>query len=122
MPRTSTSPDPDTSPPPDLMLERLIGLAHAARRLPPGREDKPVSPSTIWRWVVEGVRLSDGSRLRLEAVRIGGRWVTSVEALSRFASRQTPGFPSTPSPEARVSAGRCSDDALVSKALGRRGI
>src|SRR4051794_41100940 len=73
----------------DMLSEKLLSLAQAARRLPPLRADRPVSPATIWRWVAAGVRLSDGSTLRLEAVRIGGRWVTSVEAMARFAERQT---------------------------------
>jgi hypothetical protein len=34
--------------------------------------------------------MSDGKRVRLEAVRLGGRWLTSVQAIERFIDRQTP--------------------------------
>jgi hypothetical protein len=67
-----------------------LSLSQAARRFPPFRETKPIAPSTIFRWIAEGVRLPNGSRVRLEAVRLGGRWLTSVPAIERFIARQTP--------------------------------
>jgi hypothetical protein len=36
-----------------------------------------------------GVRLASGAVVRLEAIRMGGRWLTSREALQRFANAQT---------------------------------
>jgi hypothetical protein len=76
----------------DTTKETLTSFSQAARRLPPFREGRPVSASTLFRWATKGVRLSDGSTLRLEAIRIGGRWLTSTEALDRFVRRQTPDF------------------------------
>jgi hypothetical protein len=67
-----------------------LSLTQAARRFPPFREDKSVAPSTVFRWLYDGIRMPDGSRLRLEAVRLGGRWLTSGPAIERFISRQTP--------------------------------
>jgi hypothetical protein len=67
-----------------------LSLGQAARCFPPYRESKPVNPSTIFRWITTGVRLQDGSRLRLEARRVGGRWLTSREAVQRFIDAQTP--------------------------------
>jgi hypothetical protein len=96
----------------DLRHETLMGLAQAARRLPSGRSDRPVSPSTVFRWVHDGVKLPDGKIVRLEAIRLGGRWLTSVEALERFAVAQTPrldetseppGLPRSPSVRRRAS-------------------
>ena len=78
-----------TVPAPSLLNESIVSMAQAARRLPPFRSDRPVSPTTIWRWLTVGVRLPDGTKLKLEGLRLGGRWVTSVEALTRFAQRQT---------------------------------
>ena len=75
----------------DLRNETTISLTQAARLLPPGRRGRPVTLSCILRWVLDGVRLASGERVRLEATRMGGRWLTSVEALQRFADRQTPG-------------------------------
>jgi len=74
----------------DLRNETPISLAQAARLLPPGRRGRPVTISCLLRWVLDGVRLPSGERVRLEASRLGGRWLTSVEALQRFADRQTP--------------------------------
>jgi hypothetical protein len=40
--------------------------------------------------MLTGVRVQSGERVRLEAVRLGGRWVTSSAALERFIAAQTP--------------------------------
>jgi hypothetical protein len=73
-----------------LFSEKLMNLYEAARRLPPGRGGSPVSFSCVYRWVKKGAPGPDGSRVRLEAVRVGGRWITSEEALQRFSLRLTP--------------------------------
>jgi hypothetical protein len=65
----------------DLKVERGISVPQAARSIPPTRLDKPVHPSTIVRWILHGVR-----GVRLEAVRVGGRWVTTHEAIERFSA------------------------------------
>jgi hypothetical protein len=70
--------------------ESILSLAAAARMLPPGRRGRPVSLSCILRWIVDGVKLRSGETVRLEGFRLGGRWLTSIEALERFAARQTP--------------------------------
>lgn len=69
--------------------EQLLTLADIARRLPPSHTGRQVNPTTVWRWATRGVKLPDRSVLRLEALRIGGRYVTSAEALDRFIARQT---------------------------------
>lgn len=69
----------------NLNSEQLLSFGQAARRLPPFRADRPVSPVTLWRWATRGVRRDDGTRVLLEAVRLGERWITSAEALQRFA-------------------------------------
>src|SRR5215831_15466946 len=75
---------------PTLIDEQLLSLPQAARRLPPGRRGRPVTLSCLLRWILSGVPSPDGQRVRLEAVRLGGRWLTSVEALGRFAAALTP--------------------------------
>src|SRR5262245_61514796 len=75
----------------DLTRERTLGLAEAARRIPPTRNGVPVHPSTLTRWILAGAAAPDGRRVRLEAVRLGGRWVTSEEAIYRFALALTAG-------------------------------
>ncbi len=71
-------------PAPSLLTPTYIGLAKAARMLPPLRGDAPVSPTTIWRWKAHGVRGPGGCTIRLRTYRVGGRTVTSVEALQEF--------------------------------------
>src|SRR5262245_33527542 len=80
----------------DLRTETPLSLAQAARMLPPGRRGRPVTLSCILRWVMDGVRLPTGDTVRLEAIRMGGRWLTSVEALERFAAGQTPRLGDSP--------------------------
>jgi hypothetical protein len=95
----------------DLRNEKTLNLTAAARMLPPGRRGRPVSLSCVLRWVLDGVRLRSGDIVRLEAVRLGGRWITSVEALERFADRLTPRLsdasvsaPPTPGQRRRAAA------------------
>jgi hypothetical protein len=68
----------------DLRTENLISLVQAARLIPPGRNGKATHISTLMRWINPGAR-----GVRLEAVRLGGRWLTSAAALQRFADRLT---------------------------------
>lgn len=73
----------------DIQSENLISLSAAARLLPPNRGQRPVDPSCVLRWITDGVKVG-GKIVRLEAIRLGGRWLTSAEALQRFAEAQTP--------------------------------
>jgi hypothetical protein len=68
----------------DLKTETPLSLAQAAKLIPPTRQDKPVHVSTLVRWILHGVR-----GVQLEAVRVGGRWITSREALERFSAALT---------------------------------
>jgi hypothetical protein len=79
----------------DLRNEEPITLAAAARLFPPTRQGRPISLSAIFRWISDGIKGPDGKRIRLEATRVGGRWLTSVAALERFALAQTPQFGGT---------------------------
>jgi hypothetical protein len=111
-------------------VSRAFGPAPAARKVPPFRYETgpdgqpkpiPTHPSTIVRWITKGVKVKgEGGKariVRLEAVRLGGRWLTDDEALARFAERLTPTFsgddaPSR-SPSSRSRAAEAADRALV---------
>jgi hypothetical protein len=81
----------------EVLAGQGLSLCQAARRFPPARRDRPVSPSCVWRWMREGVRLPSGERLRLEGCRVSGRWLTSEPALMRFlAAQQTGDTTATP--------------------------
>lgn len=64
----------------DIQNEKLLSIFEVTRLVPPTRPGRPTHPSTVIRWIHRGVR-----GRRLEAVRIGGNWFTTVEALARFA-------------------------------------
>jgi hypothetical protein len=99
-----------------------LSLSKAARCFPSFREDKPVAASTVFRWIFAGVRLPDGSRVRLEAVRLGGRWLTSREAIQRFMEAQTPTFGDSAAPKPRTTKQRESAADRAGKELTAIGI
>jgi hypothetical protein len=74
----------------DLTTEDAITLAAACRLVPPARNGRKTHISTLVRWIAQGVKAPDGTLVRLEAARLGGRWVTSRTALQRFAEALTP--------------------------------
>ncbi len=76
----------------NILDEKPFPLRQAAGLIPPSHTNKPVSLSCLIRWVVTGVKGPNGSRVRLEAVRFGGRWLTSSPALERFVAALTPNF------------------------------
>ena len=82
--------DPDT--------ETIITLGEACRLVPP----RGISTACMARWIVTGVRGAV-----LETIRIGGRRLTSREALSRFFAAQnatgTPAPQFTPSQRQRMA-------------------
>lgn len=59
--------------------ERPIDLATAARSFTLGERLAPLSVPTLLRWIIHGKR-----GVKLEAVRIRGRWHTSIAAMTRF--------------------------------------
>ena len=73
----------------DLLTETPVSLREAANILPRGRSGRPVHLSCILRWILVGAKGPDGQRVRLEGLRIGGRWITSREALQRFGEALT---------------------------------
>jgi hypothetical protein len=69
--------------------DRLLGesnllVQNLAKSLPHGRGSRSIHPGTLRRWIHKGVR-----GVRLEAVRLGGRWMTSYEAVERFMAALT---------------------------------
>ncbi len=104
-----------------LLAETLIGLCDAARRLPPGRGGRPVSFSCVLRWIKDGVPGPDGRRIKLEGVRVGGRWLTSVEAIARWADLLTP-RDDEPAHAIRTVAQRTKAAARADKELEQAGI
>jgi hypothetical protein len=111
---------------PDVVSEITSGhgrnLNQAARLFPPYREERRVNASTIFRWIVEGVRRPDGTRLRLEGARVGGRWLTSTHAIERFIRAQTPHLDAAERPRERTQKQREKAAERAGKQLERIGI
>jgi len=62
-----------------LLNEECFSFSAIAKRLPKINGNK-IHPSAIWRWARKGVK-----GVRLETRRLGGRFVTSMEAIERFS-------------------------------------
>ncbi len=63
----------------DVRTEQLVTLSQLVKKLPPHRNERPVHPATAHRWRKPGLR-----GVRLECIRIGGVWHTSMEAFQRL--------------------------------------
>ena len=62
-----------------LLEEKVVSFTEAAKALPVINGRK-IHPSALWRWARKGVK-----GVRLETRRLGGRFVTSMEAIERFS-------------------------------------
>src|SRR5229473_3410516 len=102
------------SPPPAVAAEVANGdvltCPQLARRGPSTRQGKPLHPSTVLRWILDGVKTADGRRVKLEACRCGGRWVTSAAAFQRFVEAQTPLLEANPAPRTPTTTERARRD------------
>jgi hypothetical protein len=107
----------------DLTSETPIPLKDACRLVPPARSGKRTHLSTLLRWIQHGARGPSGERVRLEAVRLGGRWLTSREALQRFAAALTPPTDTVPpAPASRTPSARAKAADRAGQALEQAGI
>jgi hypothetical protein len=97
-------------------------LARAARRVPRTRQNRPVTPSCLVRWITIGVIGPGGERIRLEAARLAGRWVTTPGAIGRFVAAQTPRHDSEPASAPRTPSQRRRASERAAQELGRIGI
>jgi hypothetical protein len=100
----------------DLSAETALSLADIPKRLPRGRRGRPVHLSTPLRWILQGAKGPNGEVVRLEAVRLGGRWITTIEALNRFTRRLTPDLEA-----AAKRSGRARPPAARRRAADRAG-
>lgn len=103
-----------TSDSPEVLIEIQNGdglsLSAAGRLFPAARGNGPgVDASTVFRWARKGSKAADGRLVHLESVRVGGRWLTSRQAVTRFvAALSTPASDSTPLPRSPSARSRHS--------------
>ena len=100
-----------------------LSLSAAGRLFPAHRGDGTVDPSTVFRWVTKGARAADRRAVRLEAVRVGGRWLTSKGAITRFVALLTTTDSAVPAslPAARSTTTRRKSSERAARELQRRG-
>lgn len=92
-----------------LLGETLLTLTEVARRLPsPRGNGKRMHYTAILRRIVRGTRnVFTGRVVKLEAIRDGGRYLTSEEALARYHAALSPppaARPMTPKQRAKRTA------------------
>jgi hypothetical protein len=98
-----------------ILGENRIGLAEAGRR--GGRSTR--------RRCSAGPRAADGTRVKLEAIRVGSRLITSREAVARFVARLSAAPGAAPAPrspaERRKAAEKAGEelDTLLGTAGGK---
>lgn len=101
-----------------------LSLAAAGRLFPGHRGSKSVDPSTVFRWATKGTRTPGGQVVKLEAVRVGGRWLTSRGAVVRFVAALTDAATPTsdtppPSPRTPAARSRAAGKAVATlRAMG----
>jgi hypothetical protein len=80
--------------------------AQIGRKCPENRPGVSVSPTTVVRWITEGVRLRAGGRLKLPATRYPGGWRIAEEDFAQFIAMLTSDRTGsvTPPPGAEVRA------------------
>ena len=107
----------------DLTTESTFPLAAATKWVHPARQGRRTHVSTLLRRILTGATAPDGSRVRLEAVRLGGRWMTSRQALQRFCERLTPRLDGQDAPPAlRTESRRRRADERAAGELDRLGL
>ena len=105
----------------DLAVEQGIPAHQATRLFPSYREGTPTHVSRVIRAIVRGSLARDGTRVRLEAVRIGGQWVTSAEAVQRWSERLA-ADPTTPAAPPRTPTARRKAIDAADRELERMGV
>ena len=95
----------------DTRLEELLSLADLCSFVPPARGGKKCHLSTVLRWVLRGARAIDGNFVKLEAIRLGNRWMSSRAALQRFCEALTGCQAATQTPRSAGKRRRASEKA-----------
>jgi len=106
----------ETTLPSRILAEARLSLNHIV-----GRNSKYINKVTAWRWVTKGLLAPDGRIVRLEAVKLGSGWITSIEALERFSAALTPALQTEAKPMPRTPAKRHRGCETAAAELIRRG-
>ncbi len=96
-----------------LMTEGLISMSEAAKMFGSCRNGAPTHPSTVGRMFLKGDLLPDGTRLKLEHVRVANRLMTSRQAVLRHIAALTAAYAAAPvvAPRSPAQRRRASEAA-----------
>jgi hypothetical protein len=97
--------------------EGLIGMSAAAKVYGEARTGKAPHASTPTRHALNGHRLRNGRVLKLEAIRIAGRLMTTRQAVLRFFAAQNLEDDTIPTPDPLSAAKRNRQHAVASAEL-----
>jgi hypothetical protein len=81
-----------------IMSEGPQGLAALAKQYPCHRRAGSLTPQALWRWATRGIKTPDGRTVRLEVIKLAGRYLSSAKAVERFITSQSEGIPPIPLP------------------------
>lgn len=105
-----------------ILDEGPLGMAAAAALLGSFRGGRPCHPSTVVRWCLHGIKLSDGRFLKLEYIRMTDRLVTSKPALLRFLAAQQDNAVSETAAQPRTPAQRKRAADAAAEELAELGV
>jgi hypothetical protein len=94
-----------------ILAEGALGMSAIARLCGTFRGGAATHPSTPTRWATQGVRLADGRVVKLEAVKLNGRLISSKPALIRFIQAQQTTPPNDTPPRSPAAVSRASKAA-----------
>jgi len=66
-----------------------LSLSGVGRTIPGHRGKPTMNPRSVLRWVRDGTITPSGRRVKLEACRVGNRWLTSNSAVARYVQALT---------------------------------
>jgi hypothetical protein len=81
---------PAADPSESFLGEDILTVSQAASIFPGHRKNSKMHPSAVARFISAGTRRTDGAVVRLRAYRLGGRWLTSRQAVAEFLRALTP--------------------------------
>jgi hypothetical protein len=106
-------------------MTQHLSVRKTAAKIASTKTNNSVHPSTINKWITRGVKLPDGSNLKLRAVKYPGGWKIREEDIQVFLDAYTAAAlgedPSEPAP-ATPSAARRRELARVDRDLAARGL
>lgn len=96
-----------------------LNLSAAARQFPAQRGTGSMNPATMFWYATKGAKSPSGKTVKLEAVRVGWRWLTSQSAVTRFVERLTEADPTEAPARTPTQRNRAAERAA--KELERMG-